>query len=245
MARGRSLIGKLRQLNATSSTVSPASTRGDAEGREFDQEKRLKEDTGRYFAILDTAVDAIIVANRFGRVQTFNHAAEQIFGYSAAEVSAKTSTSSCPNPTRPKHDGYIAAYRETGERKIIGIGREVVGRRKDGSTVPLEVSIAEWRDVDGRQCFTGIMRDVTLRKQQARDLQNASEAAATGAHRGRERQPRQDRISRRHEPRNPHAADQHQRLRRSPDADRQPDPPAAPLRRTGEDGQRRAADHRQ
>jgi signal transduction histidine kinase len=75
------------------------------------------------------------------------------------------------------HDDCLASYRDTGERKIIGIGREVVGRRKDGSFVSLDLSVAEWRDVDGEHCFTGIMRDVTVRNQQARDLQRATEIA--------------------------------------------------------------------
>jgi len=110
-------------------------------------------------------------------VQSFNRAAERIFGYSAAEVVGNNIKLLMPEPDQSKHDGYLAAYRETGERKIIGVGREVVGKRKDGSAAPLELSIAEWRDVDGRQCFTGVMHDVTLRNQQARELQNASEAA--------------------------------------------------------------------
>ena len=80
-------------------------------------------------------------------------------------------------PDRSVHDNCLAAYRGTGERKIIGIGREVVGRRKDGSVVSLDLSVAEWRDIDGQQCFTGIMRDVTVRNEQASELQRATEIA--------------------------------------------------------------------
>ncbi len=137
----------------------------------------LRENSERYRAIVDTAVDAIIVADRFGNVQSFNRAAETIFGYSAAEVVGLNIKQLMPEPYQSSHDGYLAAYRQTGERKIIGIGREVPGRRKDGSIVQLELSIAEWRDVDGQQCFTGIMRDVTSRNQQEQELKNAKEAA--------------------------------------------------------------------
>src|SRR5215218_6887584 len=63
-----------------------------------------------------------------------------------------------------RHDGYLAAYRRTGERRMIGIGREVEGRRKDGSPVPLDLSIAEWRDAEGKRFFTGILRDISARK---------------------------------------------------------------------------------
>jgi PAS domain S-box-containing protein len=137
----------------------------------------LKENADRYRAIVDTAVDAIIVADRFGKVESFNHAAETIFGYQAYEVVGQNIRNLMPEPYQASHDGYLHAYRTTGTRKIIGIGREVQGKRKDGSTVPLELSIAEWHDIDGHQCFTGIMRDVTLRNQQAREVQAAREAA--------------------------------------------------------------------
>ena len=82
-----------------------------------------------------------------------------------------------PEPDQSVHDNCMASYRKSGERKIIGIGREVVGRRKNGSDVALDLSVAEWRDIDGQQCFTGIMRDVTARNQQARELQRATEIA--------------------------------------------------------------------
>ncbi|MGP8123880.1 MAG: ATP-binding protein [Xanthobacteraceae bacterium] len=139
--------------------------------------KRLRVQAESYAAIVETAVDAIIVADRFGQIRSFNHAAETIFGYSAAEVVGTNLRALMPEPDRSNHDGYLEAYRSTGVRKIIGIGREVEGRRKDGSRVALELSIAEWRDIDGQQCFTGIMRDVTMRKLQERELQAAVAAA--------------------------------------------------------------------
>ena len=177
MSIRRSLASKLRQIRATSSEVTPASTPSDNNTHQFDAEKLLKENADRNFVIVNTAVEAIVVVDRFGRVQSFNPSAEQIFGYSAAEVVGANVKILIPELDQAKHDGYLAAYRQTGNRKIIGIGREVVGKRKDGSMAPLEMSIAQWRDADGRQCFTGVMRDVTIRNQQARELQDAREAA--------------------------------------------------------------------
>ena len=137
----------------------------------------LRENADRYLAIFDTEVDAIVVADKYGTIQSFNHAAETIFGYSAEEVIGQNVRLLVSEPDRSMHDDCLASYRETGERKIIGIGREVVGRRKDGSEVSLDLSVAEWRDIDGQQCFTGIMRDVTVRNQQASELQRATEIA--------------------------------------------------------------------
>jgi PAS domain S-box-containing protein len=137
----------------------------------------LRENSDRYLAIFDTEVDAIVVADKCGTIQSFNRAAETIFGYAAEEAIGQNVRSLMFEPDRSLHDDCLQSYRESGERKIIGIGREVVGRRKDGSVVSLDLSVAEWRDIDGQQCFTGIMRDVTVRNQQARELQRATEIA--------------------------------------------------------------------
>ena len=137
----------------------------------------LRENTDRYRAIVETAVDAIIVADRFGTVLSFNRAAEKIFGYEAREIVGQNVRMLMPEPDRSRHDSYLAAYRETAKAKIIGIGREVTGRRKDGTNLSLDLAIAEWRDSAGEECFTGMMRDVTSRNQQARELQQATEAA--------------------------------------------------------------------
>ena len=143
----------------------------------YSHRRVLRENAERYRAIVETAVDAIIVGDKFGTIQSFNRAAETIFGYTADEVIGKNLRILMPEPDRSRHDGYLAAYRKTAKRKIIGIGREVTGLRKDASTISLDLSIAEWRDVDGEESFTGIMRDVTLRNQQARELQQATEGA--------------------------------------------------------------------
>lgn len=116
----------------------------------------------RYRAIVDTAVDAIIVIDELGTLNAFNPAAETLFGYTAAEVIGRNINMLMPEPDRSGHDGYLQPYRETGERRIIGIGREVEGLRSDGVRVPLELSVAEWRS-NGQRFFTGVMRDVTER----------------------------------------------------------------------------------
>jgi len=135
--------------------------------------RAIAESAARYRAIVETAVDAIMVADGLGTIRSFNRAAESIFGYSQDEVVGKNLRLLMQEPDRTAHDGYLEAYRRTGERRIIGIGREVTGLHKDGSKLELELSIAEWCDLDGEPCFTGIMRDVTQRNQQARDLQRA------------------------------------------------------------------------
>ena len=126
-------------------------------------EARLREQEAQYRAIVETAVDAMVVIDEMGRIQSFNPAAERIFGYNLADVMGENVRMLMPAPYHASHDGYLDHYKSTGERRIIGIGRQVEGRRKDGSVFPLELSVAEWT-ADGRRSFTGIMRDVTARK---------------------------------------------------------------------------------
>jgi PAS domain S-box-containing protein len=137
-------------------------------------QQRQQEDEAKYRAIIDTAVDSIVLIDDRGNIQAFNRAAERTFGYSSAEVIGKNVRILMPEPDRGRHDGYIRNYLETGQAKIIGIGREVIGRRRDGSLFPLELSIAEWRAGGGRY-FTGIMRDVTDRKHSEAKLRRLNE----------------------------------------------------------------------
>ncbi|KAA0679005.1 PAS domain S-box protein [Roseomonas genomospecies 6] len=130
----------------------------------------------RYRAIVDTAVDAILVIDRAGVLHSFNRAAERIFGYAVEEVMGRNVSMLMPEPDRGAHDGYLKRYHRTGERRIIGIGREVSGRRKDGSVFPLELSVAEWK-ADGETRFTGIVRDITARKTAEEALLAAKDAA--------------------------------------------------------------------
>ena len=125
-------------------------------------------------AIVDTAVDAIITIDEDGTIKSFNPASERLFGYSADEVISKTVSMLAPPPYRDEHDGYIANYLKTGEQKIIGIGREVVGRRKDGTTFPMDLAVSEVR-VGERRTFTGILRDISERKRAEEDLRDNEE----------------------------------------------------------------------
>jgi PAS domain S-box-containing protein len=162
----------------TASAPTPGVSAGElSPKRETKNAKLSRENADRYRAIVDTAVDAIIAFDRSGLVRAFNRAAEKIFGYEAEEAIGRNVDFLMPEAFQSWREDDPAARHETGERKIIGVGREVAGQRKDGATVPLDLSMAEWRDIDGQQCFTGIMRDVTERHRQARLLVDATEVA--------------------------------------------------------------------
>ncbi|CAO3419305.1 hybrid sensor histidine kinase/response regulator [Azospirillum doebereinerae] len=127
------------------------------------QAEKTAEQDARYRAIVDSAVDPIVVIDERGLIESYNRAAERTFGYTAEEALGRNVSMLMPEPYQTAHDGYLSRYRRTGERHIIGAGREVEGRRKDGSTFPLDLSVAEWR-AGKRRLFTGIMRDITARK---------------------------------------------------------------------------------
>jgi two-component system, LuxR family, sensor kinase FixL len=120
-------------------------------------------------SILETVPDAMIVIDERGIVQFFSSAAERLFGYTADEVRGQNVKMLMPAPYRQQHDGYLDRYRRTGERRIIGIGRIVVGLRKNGSTFPMELSVGEAHQAD-RPLFTGFVRDLTERQQTERRL---------------------------------------------------------------------------
>jgi len=115
-------------------------------------------------AILHTIVDGIITISKHGIIETVNPAAERLFGYSAHEVIGKNVKMLMPSPYREGHDGYLEKYLQTGEKHIIGVGREVVGQRKDGSTFPMDLAVSDMK-VAGEVMFTGIVRDITERKE--------------------------------------------------------------------------------
>jgi len=130
-------------------------------------------------AILDTAIDGIVTIDERGIVRTFNPACGRLFGYEAGEVIGRNVNVLMPAPYREEHDGYLERYRDTGERRIIGIGREVAGRRKDGSEFPLYLSVGEWVDDDGSRFFVGVLRDITdLKDAEQRILQRQRELEA-------------------------------------------------------------------
>lgn len=137
-------------------------------------EEALRRSEARLRAILDAAVDGIITIDDRGLIESVNHAAEKLFGYAARELIGRNVSLLMPSPHREAHDSYLANYHYTGERKIIGISREVAGLRKDGSTFPLELAVSEV-EFGGRRTFTGIVRDITERRraEQRRQLQYA------------------------------------------------------------------------
>jgi len=116
----------------------------------------------RWRAVIDSAVDGIIVINHRGAIEACNRAAERMFGYSESDVLGRNVTMLMPSPFREKHDGYMARYIETGERRIIGIGREVTALRQDGTTFPVHLSVGEFL-VDTERHFTGILHDLSTR----------------------------------------------------------------------------------
>ena len=120
--------------------------------------------TAHLQSILDNIPDAMVVINERGLIQSFSLAAERLFGFGAAEVLGKNVKILMPAPYREDHDGYIERYLRTGERRIIGIGRVVVGQRSDGSTFPMELAVGEMH-VREQRFFTGFIRDLTERQQ--------------------------------------------------------------------------------
>lgn len=118
----------------------------------------------RLSSVLDTAVDGIIVIDERAHILIFNAACERMFGFRAEEVVGENVKVIMPAEYAERHDGYIDSYRTTGVRRIIGIGREVKGRRKDGTAIPIELSVGEASTPEGRQ-FVGILRDLSSRKE--------------------------------------------------------------------------------
>ncbi len=114
-------------------------------------------------ALLDAAVDAVIVIDDRGAITTFNAAAERLFGYATAEVLGKPVDLLMPEPYHSEHMGYIDRYLATGEPRIIGIGREVMGRRANGETFPIALSVGEAHTANGRR-FVGIIRDLSAQR---------------------------------------------------------------------------------
>ena len=130
----------------------------------------------RLRVIMDNTVDGIVVINEAGIVESFSHSAAQMFGYKSEEVVGENVSLLMPEPERSRHDGYIRRYLADGEARIIGIGREVSGRRKDGSVFPMEIAVSEV-GMDGDRLFTGLVRDITERKKVEQELVAASQAA--------------------------------------------------------------------
>ncbi|MEZ4776746.1 MAG: PAS domain S-box protein [Bacteroidia bacterium] len=137
-------------------------------------EKNLVRNKNLLTAIIESAVDGIITISKHGSIESANHAAEQLFGYEKGELIGQKINILMPEPYHSRHDGYIKNYTDTGEKKIIGIGREVTGLKKDGTTFPFYLSVSEV-DHGEEKIFAGIIHDLTHQKEAEAELKKYSE----------------------------------------------------------------------
>jgi PAS domain S-box-containing protein len=144
-----------------------------------DAQRALRESMARLTAVVETAVDGFILIDSRGRILLFNPACEKLFGYRADEVFHENVRLLMPQTFSAHHDRYVENFLRTGERKIIGIGREVTGLRKDGSTFPMDLSVGEAKQ-DGESIFVGIIHDLTGRKQTEEELRQAQKMEIVG-----------------------------------------------------------------
>ncbi len=134
-----------------------------------ERQRSLRESWDRTAAIANSIAEGIITIDEWGVIESVNPSAERIFGYVSTEMIGRNVKMLMPSPYREAHDAYLAHYRRTGTKKMIGTVRELVGQRKDGSTFPLDVAISELHG-GNRRLFTGILRDVTERKTLEREV---------------------------------------------------------------------------
>jgi PAS domain S-box-containing protein len=142
-------------------------------------QQALRESMARLTAVVETALDGFILIDARGRILLFNPACERLFGYRADEVFQENVKMLMPQAYSLHHDDYLKNFLQTGERKIIGIGREVIGLRKDGSTFPMDLSVGEARQ-DGAAIFVGIIHDLTGRKETENQLRQAQKMEIVG-----------------------------------------------------------------
>ena len=141
--------------------------------------QQLRGSEERWRSIIESAVDGIVVIDSNGRIEAFNPAAERLFGYEASEVLGHNVNVLMPSPYHEEHDGYLARYLATGDAKIIGIGREVMGRRRDGTAFPLRLSVGEM-SIGGERKFTGILHDLTARVRMEEQLREQASLVRLG-----------------------------------------------------------------
>ena len=148
----------------------------------------------RLDAILNTTVDGIIVIDARGTIEAFNRGAQTLFGYPESEVIGRNVSMLMPSPHHEEHDEYLERYLTTGDAKIIGIGREVTGRRRDGTLFPVHLSVGEMQ-IGGERKFTGMLHDLTKRARLEERVARQRSAVARGHRFGRRRH-RRDRRAR-------------------------------------------------
>jgi PAS domain S-box-containing protein len=165
------LIARLRAASSRSPGPVP---QGGIEPAASDASPALLDTEERLRAILQTAVEGIVTIDEQGIIESMNPAAEKIFGFKAEEVIGKNVSALMPSPYREEHDSHMANYLRTGHARIIGIGREVVGQRKDGSIFPMDLAVSEVH-LANRRLFTGFIRDITERKRLEKEILEISD----------------------------------------------------------------------
>ncbi len=145
-------------LKATKNRIMSQVDRVPVKRDDEDKFKRLTE------TILDTIVDGVITIDARGTIQSYNKACVELFGYAPEEVLGQNVKMLMPTPYRTEHDSYLSNYQNTGQAKVIGIGREVSGQRKDGSVFPMELAVGD-TDRGGEHAFVGVIRDLSERKE--------------------------------------------------------------------------------
>src|SRR5882724_7846324 len=139
----------------------------------------FSSEEARLHAVVNTAVHGVILIDPAGIIRMFNPACERLFGYRAEEVIGHNVKMLMPTPYREGHDGYLTNFHKTRVRKIIGIGREVTGQRRDGSTFPMDLSVGKARQ-DGEAIFVGIIHDLSERKKTEEQLVQAQKMEMVG-----------------------------------------------------------------
>ena len=167
-ATGSARAAAWSRTKPASPAISAASHSTSTSEKQVEEALRTRETHLR--SILETIPDAMIVIDGHGIMQFFSTAAERQFGYTEQEAIGQNVSMLMPEPDRTRHDSYLARYRSTGERHIIGIGRIVTGKRKDGTTFPMHLSIGEMQS-GGEPYFTGFVRDLTEHQQTQARLQ--------------------------------------------------------------------------
>lgn len=157
-------------LNADGSVREFVGSLNDITARK-EAEQLILDGANRLTAVFNTVLDGLITIDSRGIVQSFNRSAERIFGYTADEVIGQNVKILMPEPYHGEHDGYVRNYLDTGTAKVIGIGREVSAKRKDGSIFPMELGVSEFRG-GGERAFVGIIRDITERKEAQKNVLN-------------------------------------------------------------------------
>ncbi len=169
---------RLRRVRSSAPKAVPRKASGKTTGRGQATAKvppqKVSQSELQLRAILDTAVEGIITIDEQGRIEAINRSAERIFGWKSPEVLGKNVSMFMPSPYREMHDCYLANYIRSGEAKIIGIGREVVGLRRDGSVFPMDLAVSEVR-TPSRRLFTGFVRDLTERRRLEAEVLEISE----------------------------------------------------------------------